>query len=373
MASPPLVSVIIPTHNYAHFLPEAVHSVLRQKADNLDAEIIVVDDGSTDNTQEIAREMLRDIVYVRQEKNGVSAARNAGIQKAHGDYVVFLDADDVLMEEALANHLDMFAASPHLDVSLCRCFDYHGHGRAEDNFLWPLMRSYWNVHICFSNVAPLHCFMLRERAVRQTGFFNASLTGCEDYEYWLRCFSMGFRAGLAAEGLVIYRRHQTSSSANIQHMLMHEVLLRSLMAEMLNTSRLADGAERVAAWLALAGGCINLAGMVTFSKALGLKMQSMFARAVNESERSYNTIEHGNADLRCILRYYQAQAIKSARQVGEDLTPEALAAAKLLANRYPHLAECGMAELKGQISAMAGHLQVADAPGMLQRVARPGI
>lgn len=368
MPSPPLVSVIIPTYNYAHFLPEAVHSVLRQRADNLDVEIIVVDDGSTDNTPEVARTLRRDIVYIRQEKSGVSTARNVGIQKARGDYVVFLDADDVLMEGVLANHLDVFAEHPHLDMSLCRCFDYHTAGSEGSNRLWPLMRGYWNIHICSSNVAPLHCFMLREKVIRQAGLFNVSLTGCEDYEYWLRCFSTGCRAGLAAEGLVIYRRHQTSSSSNIQHMLIHEVLLRSLMVELLNASRLAEGAEKVAGWLALAGGCINLAGMVPFSQELGLKMQGMFARAVNESERLYNTVKHVDADLRCILRYYQAQAIRCARQVGGDLTPEALAAAGLLANRYPHLAECGMAELRSQISAMVGHLQVAEVPAILQRV-----
>ena len=369
MPSPPLISVIIPTYNYARFLPEAVRSVLRQKADNLDVEIIVVDDGSTDDTQEVAHAMLRDIVYVRQQKSGVSIARNTGIQKARGDYVVFLDADDVLMEDVLSTHLDMFATHPLLDMSLCRCFDYHTPGSDGVNCLWPLMRGYWNIHICCANVAPLHCFMLREKVIRQAGLFNVSLTGCEDYEYWLRCFSTGCRAGLAAEGLVIYRRHQTSTTTNRQHMLLHEVSLRSLVANMLNSSRLTDSQEKLAGWLALASGCLSLASQITFSKALALKMQDMFVRAVQEAERLRVGSKSSNADLRCIERYYPAQAIKAAGFMAEDLTPDAVEAVKLLVNHHPYLAECSAAELDSQISAMLQHLQVSGIPNVLQRVA----
>ncbi|SCM74129.1 glycosyltransferase [Desulfovibrio sp. 86] len=372
MASPPLVSVIIPTYNYAQFLPEAVHSVLRQRADNLDVEIIVVDDGSTDNTQDVARQMQRDIVYVRQQKSGVSTARNTGIQKARGDFVVFLDADDVLMEEVLSTHLDMFAKHPHLDMSLCRCFDYHTQGSDGANCLWPLMRGYWNIHICCANVAPIHSFMLREKVIRQAGLFNVSLTGCEDYEYWLRCFSTGCRAGLAAEGLVIYRRHQTSTTTNREHMLLHEVSLRSLVANMLDSSNLTDSQEKLGGWLALASGCLNLANQVTFCKAFALKMQDMFVRALQEAERLYASSKGSNADLRCIQRYYPAQAIKTAGLMADDLTPDAINALKLLVDRYPYFAECSAAELDSQISAMSQHLQVSGIPGILQRFAASG-
>ncbi|MDD4701953.1 MAG: glycosyltransferase [Desulfovibrio sp.] len=367
MSSPPLVSVIVPTHNYARFLPEAVHSVLRQRAGNIDVEVIVVDDGSTDNTQDVAREMKRDIVYIRQEKSGVSTARNTGIQKARGDYVVFLDADDVLMEGVLSAHLAMFAEHPHLDMSLCRCFDYHVPGSSGGNRLWPLVRGHWNIHICCYNIAPIHCFMLREKTVRQAGLFNTSLTGCEDYEYWLRCFSTGCRAGLAAEGLAIYRRHQTSASANRQHMLLHEVSLRNHVAGMLESSRLTDPPEKLAGWLALASGCINLANHLTYSRALALKMQDMFVRAVQESERLQGISKDGDAELRCIQRYYSARVIKVAKLIPDDLTAAATEAVKLLVNRYPYFAESSAEDLDNQIFALSLHLRVTGIPDILQQ------
>ena len=115
----PLISVIIPTYNYGRFLPDAVKSVLGQKKDGLAVEIIVVDDGSTDDTADVAQRLGSSIQYIYQENQGLSAARNAGIRAAHGDYLVFLDADDLLTSGTLASHLDNFAVHPELDVSVC--------------------------------------------------------------------------------------------------------------------------------------------------------------------------------------------------------------------------------------------------------------
>ena len=80
----PLISVIIPTYNYGRFLPDAVKSVLGQKKDGLAVEIIVVDDGSTDDTADVAQRLGSSIQYIYQENQGLSAARNAGIRAAHG-------------------------------------------------------------------------------------------------------------------------------------------------------------------------------------------------------------------------------------------------------------------------------------------------
>src|SRR5919112_3168501 len=104
-----LVSVIIPSYNHAHYLGEAIESVLSQSYRNF--EIIVVDDGSTDNTSEVASH-YEEVRLVRQENRGLAGARNSGLAEAEGEYLVFLDADDRLLPRALEVNLTELAAHP---------------------------------------------------------------------------------------------------------------------------------------------------------------------------------------------------------------------------------------------------------------------
>ncbi len=102
-----LISVVIPCYNQAHFLAEAVQSVLDQ--DYPAVEVIVVNDGSPDNTREIAAQFKGRIVYIEQENRGLSAARNTGIRAAQGRYIALLDSDDVCLPHRLrleASHLN---------------------------------------------------------------------------------------------------------------------------------------------------------------------------------------------------------------------------------------------------------------------------
>lgn len=102
MTNLPLISIVIPAYNYADKLPRAVNSVLKQLTER--HELIVIDDGSTDNTQEVLAELQKEnsgfrVVY--KENGGLASVRNRGISEAHADYLIFLDADDELTEEAL--------------------------------------------------------------------------------------------------------------------------------------------------------------------------------------------------------------------------------------------------------------------------------
>ncbi len=101
----PLVSIIIPTYNYAQYLQVAIESCVKQSYKNL--EIIVVDDGSTDNTKEITQRFVNKIVYVYQKNMGVSGARNTGLELAKGDFITFLDADDYLTEDSIERRLNL--------------------------------------------------------------------------------------------------------------------------------------------------------------------------------------------------------------------------------------------------------------------------
>ena len=103
----PKVSVVIPTYQHAHFVAQAISSVLSQTY--CDLEVIVVDDGSTDDTQEIVAGFGEQIRVVQHEKNsGLSAARNTGIQLSRGEYVAFLDADDIWLPEKLEKQIPLF-------------------------------------------------------------------------------------------------------------------------------------------------------------------------------------------------------------------------------------------------------------------------
>ena len=88
----PLVSVIVPVYNGEHYLSFAIHSILRQ--DYHPSEVIVVDDGSTDNSANIARS-FKEVRYIHQSNQGVAMARNVGIAAARGEFIAFLDADDL--------------------------------------------------------------------------------------------------------------------------------------------------------------------------------------------------------------------------------------------------------------------------------------
>src|SRR5262249_50333110 len=115
--SKPLVSVIIPTYNYGHYIGEALQSIQAQSYSEW--ECIVVDDGSTDNTNEVlARKSADDsrIHYVRQENSRQAAARNNGIAHAHGDYFQFLDADDLIEPEKFRFQTSFLEGHPETDI-----------------------------------------------------------------------------------------------------------------------------------------------------------------------------------------------------------------------------------------------------------------
>jgi glycosyltransferase involved in cell wall biosynthesis len=108
-----IISCIIPTFNRAHFLPGAIRTVHEQKLSSVDEiEIIVVDDGSTDNTAGVVAALGDDIRYIRLKQNrGVSAARNAGVHAARGECLAFLDSDDLWMPDKLRKQIRLMQAN----------------------------------------------------------------------------------------------------------------------------------------------------------------------------------------------------------------------------------------------------------------------
>lgn len=200
----PRVSVVIPSYNYARFLGRTIESLLAQSFPSWEA--IIVDDGSTDDTEKVAADLVNKdprIVYVRQQNSGTSAAKNVGIRHARGDYIVFLDADDLLTANKLAAHVEHFKNNPHVDISYSR-FRYFQDGNESRLFTKLDLSSEeeWSavidgrydaalpVFLRGNNMA-IHAAMVRKSIVDRVGDFDTGMRALEDWDYWLRCILRG--------------------------------------------------------------------------------------------------------------------------------------------------------------------------------------
>ena len=180
-----LVTVVIPCYNQAHFLGEAIESVLSQTYPHF--EIVVVDDGSTDNTSEVASGYPPDKVrLLRQENKGLSAARNAGLGRSGGEYVVFLDSDDRLLPGALEVGVRELEVHPEC-AFVFGCWNNiatdgsplstaHPPHDGRDHYLALL-------HSCYIR---MHAVMYRCSVFDSVGGFDTSLSASEDYDMYLR-------------------------------------------------------------------------------------------------------------------------------------------------------------------------------------------
>lgn len=180
----PRVSVIIPTYNRGWIIKEAIDSVLAQ--DFKDFELIVVDDGSTDNTLEILNSFQYDIKVLRQSNHGVSAARNRGIAAASGHFIAFLDSDDLWLPRKLARQVDFFNSNP--DAYICQTEEIWVRNNVRVN---PKKRHKkpWGMifepSLALCLVSP-SAVMIRRSLFEKVGGFDETLPACEDYDLWLR-------------------------------------------------------------------------------------------------------------------------------------------------------------------------------------------
>ncbi len=197
------VSVIIPTHNRAALVREAVASVLAQSWQDL--EILVVDDGSTDGTAAALASFAAQIRLLhRASRGGVSAARNAGIQAARGKWLAFLDSDDLWLPEKLARQMAFLAAHP--DLNLCQTEETWVRRGVRVN----QPRSHRKVggRIFFASlerclVSP-SAVILHRRLFEEHGAFDEDLPAAEDYDLWLR-LTWRYEVGLLPDPLIIKR------------------------------------------------------------------------------------------------------------------------------------------------------------------------
>jgi len=180
----PQVSVIIPTHNRAHLVGEAIDSVLSQTYDDL--ELIVVDDGSQDETRDVVASYSSRLTYLHQEHRGVSAARNRGIERARGNYLAFLDSDDLWLKEKL--HLQMECMKVHPETLICYTDEIWVRKGVRVNQM-KKHRKYSGM--IFEYCLPLcivspSSVLINRQLIDEVGGFDETLEVCEDYDLWLR-------------------------------------------------------------------------------------------------------------------------------------------------------------------------------------------
>ncbi len=217
----PIVTVVIPAYNAARWIGETLDSVLAQSfpRDEPDLEVIVVDDGSTDETSELVRAYGSRVRYLRKENGGAAAARNAGILAARGSYIAFVDADDLWMPEKLQMQMDLFSEHPDLVWAYCDAvvFDdqsgrdlYRAGATAKlhvGDILRPLLLG------CF---IPSPTPIIRREVFETVGYFDESplMRIGEDWNMWLR-IAAKYPVGLVDQPLARLRVHSASTTAQM--------------------------------------------------------------------------------------------------------------------------------------------------------------
>jgi glycosyltransferase involved in cell wall biosynthesis len=217
------VSILIPAFNQSQYLRQAVDSALAQT--RTDIEIVVVDDGSTDDTPQVLAGYAGEprLRVIRQDNAGLAAARNRALREATGQYLCFLDSDDALLPDAVERHLailegDAGVAFTYSDV---RIIDDQG----------AIQTPHTPVHAARTVVSgdildslilggyfPPVSVMLRRGILDAAGSFDPALGGHADYDLWLRISAAGGRAVYIGEPLALYRRHPAGMSRDAVHM-----------------------------------------------------------------------------------------------------------------------------------------------------------
>jgi glycosyltransferase involved in cell wall biosynthesis len=179
-----LVSIIVPTFNRYHFLQRALHSIGKQTYSHF--EIIVIDDGSTDQTSEMLITQFPHVKYVYQTNHGVSSARNRGIECARGEWLAFLDSDDEWLPKKLENQVSLLQSNP--DYKICHTEEQWVRNDVKVNQMKKHKKSGGWI---FSQCLPLcamspSSIMIHHSVFTDVGHFDTSLPACEDYDLWLR-------------------------------------------------------------------------------------------------------------------------------------------------------------------------------------------
>jgi glycosyltransferase involved in cell wall biosynthesis len=223
-----LVSVVIPVYNGERYLAECLDSVFSQTWPSI--ETIVVDDGSTDRSVEIASKDSR-VRLIRQSNRDVSAARNAGIQAAKGEFIALFDYDDLWLPEKIEKQMECFDRNPDAALVFTDIVKFDDEGRtrhAKDRHRWAVRLNGPRAFASLARKNPIlpSAVMARRESLSRAGLFDERFRTCGDYEMWLRMAGMGMRFVYLGLPLTRYRVHSSNTGRKIE--VMHEDRLRAV-------------------------------------------------------------------------------------------------------------------------------------------------
>ena len=240
-----MISVIIPCYNYGHLIAETLDSLLTQTY--IYVEVIVIDDGSTDNTEDVVNEYARKdnrVKYYKYTNTGLGASRNRGLEKATGNYIQFLDADDLLENRKFEIQLQIFKDNPQVDVvySSVRYFTNAPFDQVDRKLTYWGPNEEWMPKIsgndnAFARVAfngsfsHLSSTLFSRQIVKKVGLFNNEISAVADYDFLLRCViaKAFFYYHDTPDTYSLVRWHTINMSSNLKLMYSEELQMRIML------------------------------------------------------------------------------------------------------------------------------------------------
>jgi glycosyltransferase involved in cell wall biosynthesis len=242
----PTVAAIVPAYNAAALLPRCIESILSQTVSV--AEVIVVDDGSTDTTRQVAESFGAPVKCISQPNAGLAGARNSGIRAATSEWIALLDADDRWLPSKIEQQLNAATRHPECVLLYTDATVVLPDGSTGGDFLsgkgpvsgWVFDRLLESCFVLPSTV------MVRRKVLLDAGLFNESFRRVEDYELWLR-LAQEHQFYMVPDSFTLYERQPDSLSRNVAAMLRAEIeVLEPLLERRLTTSQRANLKKRLA-------------------------------------------------------------------------------------------------------------------------------
>jgi len=210
----PDVSVIVPAYNSAELIRESIDSALRQQ--QVTCEVIVVDDGSTDGTWEVLQSYGDRIRSIRQSNQGAYYARNAAAAIATGEWLAFLDADDVWADDKLAKQLQLAAPQVGLIYSDCANLDASGRVTGRTSDAAALVEGRIFEPLLTNNFLSTSTVLIRRKVFEELGGFATEIKGCADWDMWLRYAASDREVRVHPDALASYRWHAGQMSKSFE-------------------------------------------------------------------------------------------------------------------------------------------------------------